>query len=66
VRFFEKPVFLHSECSNTMISAASYAKIPHLDFLDLGWGGDVAVLHQHRPRGQRRQDHDDLGHPEMR
>lgn len=81
VRFIEKPVFLHSECSNTMISAAdyerfilpidaawsqshrlfgvhhcgkdphrfaaSYAKIPHLDFLDIGWGGDIAVLRSH-------------------
>lgn len=78
VRHFAQPVFLHSECSNTMISAddyerfilpidaawsrahrpfgvhhcgadphrfaGSYAKIPHLDFLDVGWGGDVAAL----------------------
>jgi hypothetical protein len=82
VRLFEKPVFLHSECSHTMISAEDYeqfllpfdiewskkrpfgihycgtdphrmaeqfAKIPHLDFLDLGWGGDVKVLRQHLP-----------------
>lgn len=83
VRHQPKPVFLHSECSNTMISAedyerfilpidaefsrthasfgihhcgrdphrfaASYAKIPRLDFLDVGWGGDVAVLRQHLP-----------------
>ena len=78
VRHFARPVFLHSECSNTMISAAyyerfllpidaawsrrhrpfgihhcgrdpdrfaaSYAKLPHLDFLDVGWGGDVRAL----------------------
>lgn len=78
VRHFSAPVFLHSECSNTMISAKayeqfilpidcewsfrhrpfgihhcgkdphrfaeSYAKVPHLDFLDLGWGGDVKAL----------------------
>ncbi|MCX7007115.1 MAG: hypothetical protein NTY53_07680 [Kiritimatiellaeota bacterium] len=78
VRHFAQPVFLHSECSNTMISAeayerfilpidaawsarhrpfgihhcgrdphrfaASYAKLPHLDFLDVGWGGDVRAL----------------------
>ena len=78
VRHFTNPVFLHSECSNTMISAeayeqfilpidaawsqrnrpfgihhcgkdphrfaASYAKVPHLDFLDVGWGGDVKAL----------------------
>ena len=83
VRHFPKPVFLHSECSHTMISvqnyeeflmpidvewsrrhrpfgihhcgkdphrfAASYAKLPQLDFLDLGWGGDVALLRRHLP-----------------
>ncbi len=83
VRFFDQPVWLHSECSNTMISAEdyerfilpidaawslqrrpfgihhcgkdphrfaeSYAKIPHLDFLDVGWGGDVAELRRHLP-----------------
>jgi hypothetical protein len=30
--------------------AASYAKLPRLDFLDVGWGGDVAVLRRHLPR----------------
>jgi hypothetical protein len=82
VRHFKNPVFLHSECSHTMISAEDYeqyllpfdikwsqqrpfgihycgpnphrmaesfAKIPHLDFLDLGWGGDIKVLRQHLP-----------------
>jgi len=83
VRFFEQPVWLHSECSNTMISAddyeqfllpvdaawsldhrpfgvhhcgndahrfaASYAKIPNLDFLDVGWGGDLKVLRKKLP-----------------
>jgi Uroporphyrinogen decarboxylase (URO-D). len=82
VRHFKKPIFLHSECSHTMISAEDYetyllpfdiewskkrpfgihycgpdphrmaesfAKIPHLDYLDLGWGGDVKVLRQHLP-----------------
>ena len=29
--------------------AASYAKVPHLDFLDVGWGGDVAELRKHLP-----------------
>jgi len=29
--------------------AASYAKLPHLDFLDVGWGGDVAQLRRHLP-----------------
>jgi len=30
--------------------AESYAKVPHLDFLDVGWGGDVAKLRAHLPR----------------
>ena len=84
VRHFRRPVYLHSECSNTMISAASYerfllpvdaawserhrpfgihhcgrdphrlaasyARVPHLDFLDVGWGGDVAKIREHLPR----------------
>lgn len=83
VRHFARPVFLHSECSHTMISEAFYeqflmpldatwserhrpfgihycgpdphryadvfAKLPHLDFLDVGWGGDVAVLRKSLP-----------------
>ncbi|MCC6125896.1 MAG: hypothetical protein IT426_13100 [Pirellulales bacterium] len=78
VLHFSEPIFLHSECSLTMISvshyerfllpldlawsecrrpfgihycgldphrfAASFAKIPHLDFLDVGWGGNLKVL----------------------
>lgn len=76
-------VYLHSECSHTMISeeqyeefllsfdvewskkyrpygvhycgpdphrhAAQMAKIPHLDFLDAGWGGDLACLRSYLP-----------------
>lgn len=83
VRHLPKPVFLHSECSHTMISkeiyeqfllpidiqwsrtkeffgihycgndphryAESFAKLPKLDFLDLGWGGNVANLRKHLP-----------------
>jgi len=83
VRHLPKPVFLHSECSHTMVScenyeqflmpidarwsrekeyfgihycgidphryAESFAKLPKLDFLDLGWGGDVAHLREHLP-----------------
>ena len=30
--------------------AESYAKVPHLDFLDVGSGGDVATLREHLPR----------------
>jgi hypothetical protein len=29
--------------------AESFAKLPKLDFLDLGWGGDVAHLRKHLP-----------------
>lgn len=83
VRHLPKPVFLHSECSHTMVScedyeqflmpidakwsrskeyfgihycgndphryAESFAKLPKLDFLDLGWGGDVAHLRKYLP-----------------
>lgn len=83
VRHLPKPVFLHSECSHTMVScedyeqflmpidakwslekeyfgihycgsdphryAESFAKLPKLDFLDLGWGGDVAHLRKFLP-----------------
>jgi hypothetical protein len=83
VRHFEKPVFLHSECTHTMISeefyerflmpfdiawsqrhrpfgihycgtdphryAQKFARLPYLDFLDVGWGGDVAKLRRFLP-----------------
>ena len=82
VRHLQQPVFLHSECSHTMISqedyesfllpfdlewsknrpfgihycgpdphrmASSFEKIPHLDFLDVGWGGDVKLLRENLP-----------------
>ncbi|HEC41275.1 MAG TPA: hypothetical protein ENI20_00415 [Bacteroides sp.] len=83
VRNLKKPVFLHSECSHTMISsedyeklllpfdvgwshkyrpfgihycgddphrhARSFAKIPYLDFLDVGWGGDIKTLRKYLP-----------------
>jgi hypothetical protein len=79
----KKPVFLHSECSHTMISADQYeeflmpvdiewsrkfrpfgihycgtdphrfaevfGKISNLDFLDVGWGGDIKILRAHLP-----------------
>lgn len=84
VRNLRKPLYLHSECSHTMIStedyekyllpfdiewsrkfrpfgvhycgsdphryAKSFAKIPHLDFLDVGWGGDIKILRKYLPR----------------
>ncbi len=80
---FDQPIFLHSTCTHTMISAKNYreylmpidvewsrrmgsygihhcgpdahrfaecfAEIPHLDFLDVGWGGDVKKLRQYLP-----------------
>ena len=83
VRHLKKPIFLHSECSHTMISsddyeqffmpidikwsrekesfgihycgadphrhAQSFAQIPKLDFLDVGWGGDIAQLRKYLP-----------------
>ncbi len=83
VRAFDRPVFLHSECSHTMVSeavydeflfnydaawsrsrepfgihycgadphrfASAFARLPRLDFLDLGWGGDVALLRKALP-----------------
>jgi hypothetical protein len=83
VRHIRKPVFLHSECSHTMISVADYerllmpmdiawsrkhrpfgihycgedahrygeafSRLPHLDFLDVGFGGDVAELRRYLP-----------------
>jgi hypothetical protein len=29
--------------------ASSFSKIPNLDYLDLGWGGDVKILREHLP-----------------
>jgi len=83
VRHISPPIFLHSECSHTMIStrayeefllgadlewngrhrpfgihfcgedphrfAASFAKVPRLAFLDVGWGGDVKTLRERLP-----------------
>ncbi len=79
----EPPVFLHSECSHTMISsehyetflftfdvqwnnlqkafgihycgndphryAKNFAKLPRLDFLDVGWGGNVQIVREMLP-----------------
>ena len=83
VRHLNKPVLLHSECSHTMIDAASYeqfllpidiawslrsqsygihycgqdshrfarlySNIPLLDFLDVGWGGNIAEIRKYLP-----------------
>jgi len=83
VRHVNKPVYLHSECSHTMISeddyreflmpidaewsrkyrpygihycgkdphrhAVAYGELPSVDFFDLGWGGDIAMMRHHLP-----------------
>ena len=83
IRHFSSPMFLHSSCSHTMISAADYekflfkydarwsrkyrpfgihfcgadahrfaevfARLPYLDFLDVGWGSDVSALRKRLP-----------------
>ncbi len=79
-----EPLYLHSECSHTMISeedylrflypideawcqkytpygihycgkdphrhASAYGRLPRLDFLDLGWGGDIPFIRKHLPK----------------
>lgn len=83
VRNVNSSLFLHSECSHTMISEADYrnflfpidvewsrryrpfgihycgddphrfgpifSELPQLDFLDAGWGGNIAELRKHLP-----------------
>lgn len=45
-----RPFGIHHCGADPHRFAESYAKIPHLDFLDVGSGGDVAVLREHLPR----------------
>jgi len=45
----KRPYGIHYCGSDPHRMAASFAKIPHLDFLDVGWGGDVKVLREHLP-----------------
>jgi hypothetical protein len=83
VRHISSSVYLHSECTHTMISeddyreflmpidadwskkyrpygihycgkdphrhAVAYGELPCVDFFDLGWGGDIAVMRKHLP-----------------
>jgi len=44
-----RPFGVHYCGSDPHRHAESYAKIPYLDFLDVGWGGDVKVLRKHLP-----------------
>lgn len=45
----QRPFGIHYCGADPHRMAASFAKIPHLDFLDLGWGGDVRLLRDHLP-----------------
>lgn len=45
----QRPFGIHYCGPDPHRMAKSYAKIPHLDFLDLGWGGDVKILRQYLP-----------------
>jgi hypothetical protein len=44
-----RPFGIHYCGADPHRMAASFAKIPHLDFLDLGWGGDVKILREYLP-----------------
>ncbi len=45
----KRPFGIHYCGSDPHRMAASFAKIPHLDFLDVGWGGDLKVLREYLP-----------------
>jgi hypothetical protein len=45
----KRPFGIHYCGNDPHRMAESFAKIPHLDFLDLGWGGDVKILREHLP-----------------
>ena len=45
----QRPFGIHYCGPDPHRMAASFAKIPHLDYLDLGWGGDVKELRSYLP-----------------
>ncbi|MDD3321929.1 MAG: uroporphyrinogen decarboxylase family protein [Paludibacter sp.] len=45
----KRPYGIHYCGADPHRMAASFAKIPQLDFLDVGWGGDVKVLRDYLP-----------------
>lgn len=45
----KRPFGIHYCGEDPHRMAASFAKIPHLDFLDVGWGGDIQLLRKHLP-----------------
>jgi hypothetical protein len=44
-----RPFGIHYCGSDPHRMASAFATIPHLDYLDLGWGGDVKILRKHLP-----------------
>ncbi len=45
----KRPFGIHYCGNDPHRMAQSFAKVPHLDLLDVGWGGDVKVLRQYLP-----------------
>lgn len=45
----KRPFGIHYCGNDPHRMANAFAKIPHLDFLDVGWGGDVKTLREHLP-----------------
>lgn len=44
-----RPYGIHYCGADPHRMAAAFAKVPHLDFLDVGWGGDIALLRKYLP-----------------
>lgn len=44
-----RPFGIHYCGNDPHRMAGSFAKVPQLDFLDVGWGGDVKMLREHLP-----------------
>jgi hypothetical protein len=45
----KRPYGIHYCGADPRRMASSFAKIPNLDFLDVGWGGDIKVLREYLP-----------------
>ncbi len=45
----QRPYGIHYCGKDPHRFAESFAKLPQLDFLDVGWGGDIALLRNHLP-----------------
>jgi hypothetical protein len=44
-----RPFGIHYCGNDAHRHVESFAKLPHLDFLDVGWAGDVKILREHLP-----------------